>query len=230
VIHPSATGTNRENQGMRDRLVQVIVLVEDLDTVQKVLEGRGFTVAQGGRHPGRGTANLIVAFGQQYLELLAIVDEGEAMASPQGRPVLDALSTRGPGLARWSVEPDDLQATAERVGLPIEHRERVLPRGPTVRWRAVGVDLTWREPWRCAFMTWDDPRLHPARTDVVHPNGARGFARLDVAAPDRSAALDWLGGTVPDRVQLTATANVPGPATLLVDTPTGAVPFDTTGL
>ena len=42
------------------------------------MEGLGLTVLEGGRHPGRGTANLIVPFGRQYLELLCIVDEDEA--------------------------------------------------------------------------------------------------------------------------------------------------------
>ena len=81
-----------------DRLVQAISLVGDLDIARRRMEALGFAVEEGGRHPGRGTANLIVPFGDEYLELLAVVDEPEARSSPQGRPVLDALSRRGPGL------------------------------------------------------------------------------------------------------------------------------------
>ena len=91
------------------------------------------------------------------------MDEAEARASPQGRPVVAALSRRGPGLARWSVELHDIEATATRVGLPVEQRLRARPDGHTVRWRAVGVDAAWDDPWRCAFMAWDDPDTHPAR-------------------------------------------------------------------
>ena len=55
----------------------------------------------------------------QYLEILAVVDHAEAAASPQGRPVLDALRRHGPGLARWSVEPEDIVATASRLALAV---------------------------------------------------------------------------------------------------------------
>jgi hypothetical protein len=187
---------------MPDRLVQAIVLVPDLETGRRDMEALGFEVAEGGRHPGRGTANLIVPFGEQYLELLAVVDETEATSSPQGRPVLDALRTRGPGLARWSVEPADIDATAVRVGLPVEHRQRDRPDGVTVTWRSVGVDEAWAEPWRCAYMTWDDPAAQPSRTPAAHPNGATGFERLEVGAPDRERARVWLGGAVPPAVEL----------------------------
>src|SRR5580658_9644669 len=103
---------------MADRFVQAIVLVTDLKQSRLAMEALGLTVLDGGRHPGRGTANLIVPFGAQYLELLAIVDREEALASPQGRPVAAALSERGPGLARWSVEPTDIEATSARVHHP----------------------------------------------------------------------------------------------------------------
>jgi hypothetical protein len=188
---------------MGDRLVQAIVLVTDLRIARRRMEALGLAVAEGGQHPGRGTANLIVPFGRHYLELLAIVDETQARSSPQGRPVLAALSSRGPGLARWSVEPDDIRTTAVRVGHPIDRRRRDLPDGTTVTWRSVAVDTAWREPWRCAFMAWDDPDTHPARRQMAHPNGATGFARLEVQVPDMRAALDWLGGKVPPGVVMT---------------------------
>ena len=146
-----------------DRLVQAIVLVTDLEPARRHMEGLGLTVLEGGHHPGRGTTNLIVPFGRQYLELLAVVDEAEARSSPQGRPVVQALSRLGPGLARWSVEAQDIEAAAKRVGYPVETRHHVLPDGTTISWRSVGVDAAWAEPWRCAFMTWDDPGQHPAR-------------------------------------------------------------------
>lgn len=207
---------------MDDRLVQAIVLVTDLRTARSHMEELGLAVMEGGRHRGRGTANLIVPFGRHYLELLAIVDEPEARSSPQGRPVVAALSSRGPGLARWSVEPGDIEATAMRVGHPIERRHRDLPEGTTVRWRSVAVDTAWREPWRCAFMTWDDPDDHPARTPLPHPNGATGFARLEVEVPDMRAALDWLGGTVPPGVVMTEGAQ-PGVRGLFLSCPDGDV-------
>jgi len=207
-----------------DRLVQAIVLVADLGAARAKMESLGFTVLEGGRHPGRGTANLIVPFGHQYLELLAVVDEAEALESAQGRPVVAALSGRGPGLARWSVEPGDIEAASVRVGHPIERRERVLPDGTAVRWRSVGVDEAWAEPWRCAFMAWDDPDLHPARSAVTHKNGASGFSRIDVEVPDERALLDWLGGAVPEGLHLSVGPRS-GPRALCLASAAGEIPL-----
>ena len=65
-------GTPRQNLDVADRVVQAIVLVTDLEEARRHMEELGFTVHDGGRHPGRGTANLIVPLGQQYLEAYAI--------------------------------------------------------------------------------------------------------------------------------------------------------------
>jgi hypothetical protein len=208
---------------VEDRLVQAIVLVDDLEAARRDLERSGLIVLEGGRHPGRGTANLIVPFGQQYLELLAVVDESEARSSPQGRPVMAALSARGPGLARWSVEPTDIEATAQRVGDAIERRQRFLPDGTVIRWRSVAVDRAWDDPWRCAFMAWDEPDLHPARPNLDHPNGATGFARLDVVVPEGPAPLAWLGGRVPAGVILEV-GPAPGVRRLALSSPQGEIP------
>jgi glyoxalase-like protein len=207
---------------MVDRFVQAIVLVTDLTESRRRMEELGLTVLEGGRHPGRGTANVIVPFGDQYLELLAVVDRAEAESSPQGRPVLEALARGGPGLARWSVEPDDIDAISRRIGHPIERRQRVRPDGTTVRWRSVAVDAAWSELWRCAFMAWDDPTTHPAHAPAVHGNGATGFDHLEVVVPDQSAALTWLGGQIPDGVDIRV-GPVPGVTHLSLSSPSGPI-------
>lgn len=198
------------------------MLVDDLQAARRHFEGLGFAVSDGGRHPGRGTANLIVPLGRQYLELLAIVDGAEALGSPQGRPVAAAFSRRGPGLARWSVEASDIRSISERLGYPVEQRQRVRPDGRTITWQSVGVDESWAEPWRCAFMAWDDPALHPARTAVTHANGASGFAQLEVVVPDADAAVAWLGGPPPPGLGLQKGTDA-GPRALTIATPSGPI-------
>ena len=210
---------------MDDRLVQANVLATDLQAARHRLEELGFTVLDGGRHPGRGTANLIVPFGRQYLEILAVVDDAEARSSPQGRPVVAALAERGPGLARWSVEAHDIDATAKRVGHPVERRHRLRPDGTSITWRSVAVDAAWSEPWRCAFMAWDDPDTHPARGAVAHPNRATGFARLRVVVPDWAPILAWLGGQVPPGVVVEVGAP-PDVTELHVSSPSGTIALD----
>jgi len=202
--------------------VQAIVLVEDLETAAGRLAQVGLRSVPGGRHPGRGTANVIVAFGRQYLELLSVVDTAEAQASVDGRPVLAALARRGPGLARWSVEPDDIAAVGRRLDLAVEDRERVRPDGTVVRWRAVGVNEAWAEPWRCAFMAWDDPSLHPGRGDVGHRCRATGFAVLEVNVPDDPSMRTWLGGGPPPAV-VTRPAEPTGPVRVVVQAPGGDI-------
>jgi Glyoxalase-like domain len=204
--------------GGGDRLVQVVVLVDDLAADRRNTADQGFNVVDGGHHPGRGTANWIVPFGDQYLELLAVVDLDEALRSPQGRPVAAALSRRGPGLARWSLETTAIAAASRRLGLPVERRERLRPDGRMIRWQSVGVDEAWEQPWRCAFMAWDGPLLHPARMSRDHANGATGFSRLEVIVEDRDAAIAWSGGAIPSEVVLDQ-GSQPGPIQLTFATP-----------
>jgi hypothetical protein len=120
------------------------------------------------------------------------------------------------------VEPEDIEATADRVDEAIERRLRVRPDGTTIRWRSVAVDRAWSQPWRCAFMAWDDPDTHPARAPALHPNGATGFARLDVVTPDMTAALQWLGGRIPPGVLLRE-GSEPGVTGLSLSSPGGDI-------
>src|SRR2546427_11458247 len=63
----------------------VLLPVADLeDGAQSLDERFGLKGVPGGRHPGVGTANVIVPLGRQYLELIAIVDQGEAASSRLG--------------------------------------------------------------------------------------------------------------------------------------------------
>jgi hypothetical protein len=206
-------------------LVQVIVLVEDLTWARRWAEDVGLAAVEGGRHPGRGTANVLVPLGHQYLELLAVVDREAARRSADGRPVLAALAERGPGPARWSLEVDDVDVEGRRLGLPVEERQRVRPDGAVVRWRAVGVNEAWASPWCCAFMAWSDPSLHPARTAAPHPCGATGLARVDVGVPEPTQVRAWVGAPPPPAVHLHEGATA-GPFAIAVATPAGPLPVE----
>lgn len=202
------------------KLVQAIFLVEDLEKASAAMRVQGLDVIDGGRHQGRGTANMIVPLGDQYLELLTVVDEQEADGSPMGRPVLEALKSRGEGLARWSVQASDLDGIAERVGLDVQHRHRTLPSGEIVRWHSVGVDEAWAEPWRCAFMAWDEEVRHPGRMPHRHPCQADGIASIEIGVPDWFELADWLGESVPAEVRPVAQTTL-GPTGLVLRTASG---------
>ena len=102
---------------------------------------------------------------------------------------------------------------------------RARPDGHTVGWRSVGVDEAWDEPWRCAFMAWDDPDLHPAHADgVVHANGATGFARLELDVPDTISLSTWLGADPPDAVNVCVGGDA-GPSRFFLASPSGEIPI-----
>ena len=166
----------------------------------------GSPFSREGRNPGRGTANLIVPFGEQYLELLAVVDEVEAALDriPHSR-------CRGVDVGRFDHRARPGPAVSDA------------PDGTTISWRSVVVDRAWAEPWRCAFMNWDDPG--PARSVVAHPDGATGFARLDVVVPNRPVALVGLGGHEPRGVVLEEgpQPRIRGP---LLSSPAGEIPVE----
>jgi hypothetical protein len=86
------------------------------------------------------------------------------------------------------------------------------------------VDTAWGEPWRCAFMAWDDPLTHPARAPVSHRNGATGFSRLDIVVPDLPVALSWLGAKVPAGV-VAEVGTEPGIKSLHLSAPAGDIPI-----
>ena len=77
------------------RLDHVAYAVRDLDeTAVRFREEHGLDSVAGGRHVGFGTANRIVPLGDQYIELVGVVDRAEAEVSPFGRSVLERTAER----------------------------------------------------------------------------------------------------------------------------------------
>ena len=93
-----------------------ILATADLDATARRLEDEhGLAVSGGGRHLGIGTENRIVPLGPGYLELIAVVDAGEAEATPLGRALAERIIARGEGLMGWVVAVEDARAEAARL-------------------------------------------------------------------------------------------------------------------
>ncbi len=147
----------------------------------------GLEPYEGGRHPGWGTTNWIVPLGDAYVELVAVVDEGEARGSAFGRWVAKAVRAGG-GPIGWAVRPDDLDASAARLGLDIADGSRTTPAGERIEWRSAGIEEAARRPWLPFFIEWGDPASFPGKS------ASRDAAIVRVELEGNADELaDWLG-------------------------------------
>jgi hypothetical protein len=167
----------------------VILAVDDLQTAAaRLLHATGLATAPGGTHPDWGTANVIVPLGEEYVELVTVVDPELAAGSGFGRRVAAA----GDGeLVGWAASVDDLDAVAARHGLDVVRGRRTLADGSTLSWTMAGADTALHRglPF---FLRWDDPTTSPARATAPHraqPHGIRW-----IKTTTARAELDvWLG-------------------------------------
>lgn len=198
----------------------VVYGVRDLEAAAlRFREEHGLGSAPGGRHPGWGTANRIVPLGDEYVELVAVVDAAEARESVFGRWVLDSTAAGDRPLA-LCLAASDIDAVAHRLGLIVTRGSRTLPDGRELAWRGAGVEHLLGQPdLPFFFIAWDGPEgLHPGRTAVRHRSRARGIAWIEVGgAPERVRA--WVGDDVPVRVA----EGAPGIHAVALTTPEGSM-------
>jgi hypothetical protein len=176
------------------RLDHVVYAVPDLDEAAiRFRESFGLDSTEGGRHERWGTANRIVPLGDQYLELVAVVDAPAAAETGFGRGVLERAAGGG-GWFTIAAVADDLDAVASRLGIEVDSGSRTRPDGKTVRWRMAGLDDPRREPWMPFFLIWDvGGNLHPGRARAGHGVRANGIAWVEVGG-DSERLQAWVGG------------------------------------
>ena len=205
------------------RLDHLGYAVRDLDEAAvRFREGFGLDSVVGGRHVGFGTANRIVPLGDQYIEIVGVVDEAEAAGSAFGRSVLERTAEHDGWLVIVAAT-DDVDAEAARLGLGVTSGARTRPDGSEVRWRMTGLDAPEREPWMPFFMTWDIPdELYPGRQRAGHGVRAEGLAWVEVGGDAERLGV-WLGGQdLPIRV----TDAAPGIVRAAVVTADGEIVID----
>lgn len=184
--HDSSTGTL-----VALELDHVLIAVADLAAAAREIEARhGLASIEGGRHPGWGTANRIVPLGETYLELVAVVDEAEAVRNAFGRWVAGVH----PGLGRplgWAVRTHQLDRIAQRLGLSVRAGSRAAPGGELLRWRSAGIEQAAAEPSLPFFIEWGEGTPFPGRATASH-RVSRAIARLELAG-DAARLAGWLG-------------------------------------
>lgn len=173
----------------------VLVAIRDLaDAARRFATVYGLRALPGGRHPGVGTANMIVPLGSAYLELIAVVDPEEAQRSPTTRRITRAIE-EGRTFATWAVRTENLDALRDHLrgaGLDLAPpvagaRER--PDGVTIRWRTQLLVPPGEASVLPFVIEWQvPPEQHPARAAVDHPSRARGIRTVRLGDPDPAAA------------------------------------------
>jgi catechol 2,3-dioxygenase-like lactoylglutathione lyase family enzyme len=189
------------------RLDHVAYAVPDLDEAAvRFREELGLDSTDGGRHEQWGTANRIVPLGDQYLELVAAMDERVAAETAFGGGVLERVA-RGGGWFTIAAVAEDLDAVASRLGLEVGSGSRIRPDGQTIRWRMAGLDDLRREPWMPFFLAWDViDELYPGRARAGHGVCATGIAWVEVGG-DAERLRTWLGA---DELPIRLTDGEPG--------------------
>jgi catechol 2,3-dioxygenase-like lactoylglutathione lyase family enzyme len=175
---------------MLQAIDHLVIVVPDLDAAVKTYRDLGFTVVAGGRHPGVGTDNALIAFRDgSYLELIGFHEP-----RPDHR-WWEPLQ-RGGGLVDFCLQTDDLAGDAallRRTGVAmgeLQARNRQRPDGVEVRWvfAVAGGGHRGVAPFLIADETGRDQRVPADRT---HANGVTGIGRVTVAVTDLSAVRGW---------------------------------------
>lgn len=176
------------------RIDHAVYAVRDLDAAaERFRRELGLDSTEGGRHGRWGTANRIVPFGEDYLELIAVLDTDRAAASAFGRATMERAAS-GEGWLAIAVATDDLDAVAARLDLEMVEGQREHPDGQVLRWRSAGLEDPRRTPSLPFFIEWDVPaEIHPGRARAGHGLRVQGIAAVEVGG-GTSRLQDWLGG------------------------------------
>jgi catechol 2,3-dioxygenase-like lactoylglutathione lyase family enzyme len=168
----------------------LVIVVPDLGAAVKTYRDLGFTVVAGGRHPGVGTDNALIAFrDSSYLELVGFHE-------PRPDHRWWAPLQNGGGLVDFCLQTDDLAGDAgvfRRAGVDmgdLERRHRTRPDGVEVRWLCTLARGAHRgvAPFLLAEESGRDARVPGQR---AHANGVTGVGRLSVAVHDLAAVRGW---------------------------------------
>jgi catechol 2,3-dioxygenase-like lactoylglutathione lyase family enzyme len=186
-----ARGSQRVQKdfGMTLALDHVVIAVADLGRAIADYRGLGFTVEEGGEHPGRGSRNALVVFADgSYFELITF-----SRPDPEFR-WCQVLDQAGPGLVDFALLPDDIDrnvAAIQSRGLDFESPVdggRARPDGLRLEWKTARSPSS-DTPFFCGDVT---PRALRVPEGEVrhHSNGAQGIGVVVVAVSnlDRSLA------------------------------------------
>ncbi|RYF62354.1 MAG: VOC family protein [Comamonadaceae bacterium] len=170
------------------RLDHIVIAVHDLERARADYTALGFTVLEGGSHPGRATHNALVVFEDGvYFELIAWHEP-----VPQQR-WWQHLQQHGEGIVDVALLPHDVASVVAQAGargVPYQGPNdggRLRPDGQRLQWQTAHPDRP-DLPFLCGDIS---PRVLrvPDGAARIHANGATGVASLSIAVQDVPASL-----------------------------------------
>ncbi len=175
----------------------VIFTVGDFDAAaDRIQREHGLGSVPGGFHPGHGTGNRIIPLGSAYLELMAVVDEAEAIGSPLGRWVMEQ-ARNGDHPAALCLRTDDIAGPSRRLGLEPMAMSRLTPDGQELAWRVAGLTRMFDDGFPF-FIEWADRKALPGRMRAAHAVDVEGISWVEIGG-SVGEIDDWLG---PHRLDL----------------------------
>lgn len=212
-------------------LDHLVIAVRDRERAIQDYRALGFTVAIGGKHPGRTSHNALVVFADgAYLELIAWDPPNPA---ERWSALLDK---HGEGFIDFALLPDDtgrVIAEAKMRGLALDgplDGGRVRPDGKELRWQTARQP-TFDLPFLCGDVTPREWRV-PEGDVREHANDVTGISSVTVAVADLGASVEryrallGIAQMQAPAVLAGAGLNVAsfslGATTLFLATPTGA--------
>jgi catechol 2,3-dioxygenase-like lactoylglutathione lyase family enzyme len=176
-------------------LDHTLIGVSDLEEAKKTYEKIGFTITPRGSHIGWGTANYCIMFGEDYIELLGIVDD-----TRESNGLDKLLEERGEGLlgmAFASSDPEKTRSSLQETGLaPSElldlKRKLELPEGDVIpefkllRLRPEG--LSERNLFICHHLT---PELIRRPELETHANATDHIKSVVIVVEDPKSLQDY---------------------------------------
>ncbi|WP_370616426.1 VOC family protein [Mumia sp. Pv 4-285] len=193
-------------------------------TTARLSDALGSAFVDGGNHPRFGTRNMVLPLeGQQYLEVVSVLDHPASDKAPFGQAVR-ARTELGGGWLGWVVRVDDMDPVERRMGRHAVAGNRRRPDGFNLEWKQIGVRGTQADPQLPFVVQWDVPDTeHPSRA----ADPAVALRSLEIAgSPDRVTAYlgeSVLGALTDVDVQWVAPNGTPGIVAATFATPTGDV-------
>jgi catechol 2,3-dioxygenase-like lactoylglutathione lyase family enzyme len=177
----------------------VVLGVQDpQETARRFENAYGLRAVEGVRFDGDpGFGNWLVPLGSAYVELLAVVDSsaGDRNAIRGFR----SLVKQGDRWLGWAIHTPELEALAERLGLPISRRSlRYVSDGRRFTWDLLAFEERLLDPYLPFFLRWQEPRAHDELVErLTDETGNRhvtdGIAGLELSG-DPQRLRDWVAG------------------------------------